>query len=467
MTLSPEFRRNLWLELSAHRLIAMPVILFSIFVLSALIEETSRNWGLRPAAITAFYGIVYLWGTRRAAATLADEVRQRTWDSQRMSSVGAWAMTWGKLLGGTAFIWYGGLIALAAFVYAQSIQKDVTTALLLAAPAVLTGLLGQAVALAAALVFLSKMQPTLRLPVVLCQMFGLIAVLMFTYLAPLAFSGVSDLAGQMSWYGWSIPVYWFKLASVALFLFWAVVALYRLMRVELQQRALPWAWVCFTLFLMAYGAGFDYGEMDDASAAGPELWWLGPSFLVAVVMVYGALFVQPKDVVVQRAFLRAVAAADWPRAGFLTPLWLPSVIIMAGVGAALMTQMPGELLRGGNVLVGGGPPYSPYVVLAVMIFVLRDMGIVMLLNLGARRRRADLVAFIYLLLLYGVFAMLVNALGWDWVLPFFLPVPMDTPLGTVGPVLAEALLVAGVLVWRWRRVSATTAPTAPDAPVET
>ncbi len=214
---------------------------------------------------------------------------------------------------------------------------------------------------------------------------------------------------------------------------------------------------------MAYGAGFAYGEMDDVTAAGPALWWLGPSFLVAVVMVYGALFVQPKDVVVQRAFLRAVAAADWPRAGFLTPLWLPSVIIMLGVGAALMTQMPGELLRGGHVLVGG----APYVILAVMVFVQRDMGIVMLLNLGARRRRADLVAFIYLLLLYGVFAMLVNALGWERALPFFLPVPMDTPLWTVGPVLAEALLVAGVLVWRWRRVSATAAPTAPDAPVET
>ncbi len=86
MTLNPEFRRNLWLELTPHRLIAMPVILFAIFVLSALIEETSKNWGLRSASISAFYAIVYLWGTRRAAATQADEVRARTWDAQRMSA---------------------------------------------------------------------------------------------------------------------------------------------------------------------------------------------------------------------------------------------------------------------------------------------------------------------------------------------------------------------------------------------
>ena len=453
MTLNPEFRRNLWLEFSPHRLIAMPVILLAIFVLSALVEANGKGWGLRPAAIAAYFAIVYLWGTWRAAATLADEVRARTWDAQRMSALGAWAITWGKLLGGTAFIWYGGLISLAVFVYAESIETNLVTALGLAAAAVLTGLLGQAVAFAAALVMLYKMRSTLRLPVALCQSFGLSALAVFEFPASLASSHVMVTAKPVLWYGGSIALYDFKLASVAVFLVCAVAAAYRLMRVELQHRALPWAWVSFALLLMAYGTGFAYAKLDDVPLAGPALWWLAPSFPVAVVMVYGALFAQPKDVVVQRAFVRAVAAADWPRAGILTPLWLPSLIIMLGVGAALMAQMPGGLPR------GGGPAYTPYVVMAVMVFVLRDMGLVMLLNLGARR--ADLVAFVYLLLLYVVFGNLVNALGWDRALPFFVPTPMHTPLWTVGPVLAEACLVFGVLVWRWRRLSPAAAP--PDA----
>ena len=96
-----------------------------------------------------------------------------------------------------------------------------------------------------------------------------------------------------------------------------------------------------------------------------------------------------------------------------------------------------------------------------MVFVLRDMGLVMLLNLGARR--ADLVGFVYLLLLYVVFGNLVDTLGWDRALPFFLPTPMDTPLWTVGPVLAEACLVFAALVWRWRRLSPAAAPPMPDA----
>ncbi len=463
MTLNPEFRRNLWLELTPHRLIAMPVILFAIFVLSALIEETDETWGLKSASISAFYAIVYLWGTRRAAASLADEVRGRTWDSQRMSVLGAWTMTWGKFLGGTAFIWYGGLIALIAFVYAESVDTGLATALRLAAAALLTGLLGQVVAFATALVILYKMRPTPRLPVVLCQIFGLSAAAMFEFHVPEASWNFVDTADQVLWYGRPFAVTDFKLIGGALFLAWAIVAAYRLMRVELQHRALPWAWVCFALFLMAYGAGFAYGEVGQARDAGAALWWLAPSFLVAVVMVYGALFAQPKDVVVQRAFLRAVAASDWPRAGFLTPLWLPSLAIMLGVGAALMTQIPGERLYGGEVWIGGGSAYSPYVVLAAMVFVLRDMGLVMLLNLGARRRRADLVGLVYLVLLYLVFAMLVHALEWDRALPFFVPTPKVTPLWTVGPVLAEALLVHGVLIWRWRRLGAAAAPTLHDA----
>ena len=36
--MNPELRRNLWLELSTHRLVAMPAVLFLVFVLFA-----SRN----------------------------------------------------------------------------------------------------------------------------------------------------------------------------------------------------------------------------------------------------------------------------------------------------------------------------------------------------------------------------------------------------------------------------------------
>lgn len=463
MTISPEFRRNLWLELTLHRLIAMPVILVAIFILSVLIEETNRSSSLRVASMSAFYIIVYLWGTRRAAAALADEVRGRTWDSQRMSALDAWSMTWGKLLGGTAFIWYGGVICLLAFVYAASGHTNAATAWRLAATALFSGLFGQTVAFLVALVLLRKMPSRPRLPVTLCQFFGLCAVVPFGFDWPLIFRRFPESAEGILWYGWTVPAIDFRLLSVSAFLIWAIVAAYRLMRVELQHRALPWVWICFSLFLMTYAAGFVWktGYNGFYNDAGPALWLLMPGFLVAVSLLYVALFAEPKDTVSQRALVRATLAADWLRVGYLIPAWLPSLLLLLVLGVALMTQVPIEShYAGGLFQLGPERGFSTFVVLAIMLFVLRDIGIVLLLSLGSRRKRPDLVAVVYLSLLYTVFGGLVASAGWDSILPFFLPVPRDTALGTVGPVLFEVILVYAALGWRWRQGGTLTTPAA-------
>ena len=456
MNLNPEFRRNLWLELSPHRLIAMPVILLAIFFLTASIEEPGSWWGVPRAALLAYYAIVYFWGTRRAAASLADEVRGRTWDGQRMSALGTWAMTWGKLFGGTIYIWYGGLICLAVFVAAESTASDPGVAWMLAGHHLLNGLFGQAVAFVAALVLLRKMQPTSKLPVTLCQGIGLLAMMSFQH----GMTGIlfmrSFMPDVVHWYSWTVSTPEFNLASVAVYLAWTVFAAYRLMRVELQHRTLPWAWIGFSLFLMAYVMGFIPADWDRDPTS---IMWLATSFLIAVILLYVALFAGPKDVVDQRAFLRACMAFDWLRAGVLAPLWLPSLVVMLVIGAALMTQIPGAQ----SALVSGvgfkyGIAMPPYLVLAVMLFVLRDMGILLLLNMGARGIRADLVGLVYLLLSYMVFGGLVSSAGWDSALPFFLPVPRDTILEMLGPILAEVLLVFGAVIWRWRRVGAVKQP---------
>ena len=96
--INPEFKRNLWLSFSTHRLIGMPAFLTLIFMTIALADFRSEiASSLYVSSISAFIFIVWLWGARNANSTIVDELRDKTWDQQRMSSLDPWTMTWGKL----------------------------------------------------------------------------------------------------------------------------------------------------------------------------------------------------------------------------------------------------------------------------------------------------------------------------------------------------------------------------------
>ena len=114
--MNPELQRNVWLELSPTRLAVMPM------VIGLIVTVASLGSGLRAVGETAsflFITIAVVWGGFKAARTVTDEVRDRTWDAQRMSGLSPWAMTFGKLVGATIYCWYGGLITLAIFAAAR------------------------------------------------------------------------------------------------------------------------------------------------------------------------------------------------------------------------------------------------------------------------------------------------------------------------------------------------------------
>ena len=115
--MNAEFRRNLWLELSTHRLVALPVALALVL---ALVHAMSDDPWDSVAATSAWIaaGFLGVWGVRSAAESVADEMRARTWDAQRMSALGPWEMTWGKLVGSASFAWYGGLLSLVVLLAA-------------------------------------------------------------------------------------------------------------------------------------------------------------------------------------------------------------------------------------------------------------------------------------------------------------------------------------------------------------
>src|SRR5262249_32005097 len=125
--MNPELMRNLWLELSPRRLTLMFGVLALLFATAALGGGNIKS----PATVAEamFILIVILWDTRKAADAVIGEIRDRTWDGQRLSAIPAWSMVWGKLFGSTSYVWAGGAFCIAILVVNSFVEKGEVAAL--------------------------------------------------------------------------------------------------------------------------------------------------------------------------------------------------------------------------------------------------------------------------------------------------------------------------------------------------
>jgi len=449
MTLNPELRRNFWLELSAQRLIAMPVVLGLVFWVVALNGSAAA---VSSVAVVAFHLIVYFWGTRRAASAIATEINGGTWDDQRMSPIAAWPMGWGKLLGSTAYVWYGGAICISVFLSAHFFHGTlvssfgVASVLSLAVSLVLLGLFGHGVALALSLTLLCKQQSKRRVPVSLCQMAGLAAIYgMSSFLFSEIFVTALPPAAALKdflWFGEKYEFWTFTLATVIAFVGWAFLALYRLMQSELQYQIRPFAWLGFTVFLMIYGTGLLYERLL-SNTVGAYMWLVLPLF-VAVFGFYSAFFLAPKNIVLFRKWLAAVRRQEWVPSWRLTPVWFQSFGLLWLVGAGLIAILFGQdgpVTSGAQLFGFRLDEISAFYVLAALLFVTRDLIFLLWLNLTGVKGKPDLAGIIYLLVFYSVLPPLLGFAGGTSLLPIVIPYPTDNFLWAIGPVSLQVFLL--------------------------
>ncbi|MDA0338595.1 MAG: hypothetical protein O2910_01960, partial [Proteobacteria bacterium] len=249
--MNPELRRNIWLELTTGRLIAMPVVLGILFSLPAGIGA-----GTSTLATILFFILTLIWGTRQAAEAVPSEVSENTWDWQRLSTLSAFQLTWGKLFGATLFTWYGGLMCLLVLLSEGAGIRGL-------AHLIGAGLIAQGVA------FLTGLQ-TVRVRgyraasgSLMAQLIGIFAGVLALQIGAAAklgtiwsFAVSLGASTGVTWYGFDFAADPFTTLSLFIFLAWTLLACYRLMMRELQYKARPWAWPAFVVFCCFYGAGF-------------------------------------------------------------------------------------------------------------------------------------------------------------------------------------------------------------------
>jgi hypothetical protein len=411
--MNPELVRNLWLELTPRRMATMAGVLALIFFASAL----SGGFLPGPGAMATlfYYGIVVIWGSRNAAAAVVGEIREHTWDIQRLSSLGPGTMMWGKLLGATSYNWFGGLICLAVMLTGEAGAQGVGHALFSLIYYLVIGVIAQSAAFLASLIAVGRDRAHSRFDVFLYQAVGLIAALA----AALVWT-VCDPAGSVllhrpavafvGWWGRSLDARAFLLVSLAAFAGWLFVGSLRRMRIELQMRNGPFVWLGFLAFAGIYASGFDG---ISAFGTGVELNAPMARLMQAAGVFYGLAylmaFLEPKNRVKYR--------------------WIGGEFAHGRIGAAL-SALQGWMMTWAFALIAGlwlavwlgrsGNIHDLSWIAAWLGFLTRDMALIALAGMMSRRM-SDLSGLAILFALYLLLPMILDGLGCPRALVLFRP----------------------------------------------
>lgn len=460
MTLNPEFRRNLILELTPYRLIAMPVVLGLIFGTAWAIDGPSAA---SLAGEYAMLALLVLWGGRGAADAVFGEVSERTWDAQRMSSIGPWSMAWGKLFGTTAYSWYGALFCVPAILVGP--EDPINTLI----DFVLFGLLAQGIALFVSLLLLRIRPKRTGFLVNVAHAAGILAAFAAGKIGSLLLEPYQGAGGvpepEYSWYGVLLSSADILLMTRAVFVVWTVIGVYRLMRLELQFKPQPLVWLSFVLFVSAYVGGLSL-EGGMGRAVVPSLLLasrLSFGLLFIGFMSYCAVFLAPSGAVDLRRLVWHLRGARFYSAFQATPPWIVAAavaILQTATVCILVAVGSDELVSSfgfGSPIAYGGAPLIVTVAVAFLLFYLRDLGLIQFVILSPRARRGHLAALVYLAILYGALPILLTNTGLNQLLPAFVPYRVDSPALLI-PVVVQIVLIGAALVWRWRQISALGAP---------
>ena len=418
--MNPELQRNLWLEATPVRLALIAGLLLLVFTATSV-----SPIGLAApsgVALALYWFFAVLWGTRNAALSVVAEIRERTWDGQKLSAIGPFEMMWGKLFGATAANWFGALLCLPLALAPAWRDEGAGAAITYGVILLALGVFAQALALLSSLVLIRRNTGNWRLDTFLCQVAGVGGAFayysLWNSIAALARNGSSTLV----WWGHDFDLNTFHLASLLLFLGWALVGCWRTMRAELRLANGPWVWLAYLAYAAIYSAGFAGGVSNRL----PEGFHLPaiPLALAALTLLsstYSMVFLEPKDPVRLRWLGEQIRAGQWMRAFVALDCWMLSYAATLCVGLVLAALWTGS-------------PFA-LTVLAMLGFLTRDVAIFVLMRAFAGNK-GDFAALALLAALYLPLPLVLRGVGLSGLQ--FLLVPTAGGTAALGLVVAWA-----------------------------
>ncbi len=452
MKTNAEFIRNLWLQISPARLIGAVAVIALVLTVIFLAAKATPWDVVTSVASAALIFVLIFWGATAARATVKDEIRGNTWNQQRMSGLTPWQITWGKLFGGTAYVWWISLIVLMLW----SVARIMTNEALDLRESVLTwiagGIAAHAVAMIAAIGFRSTDGSRLEeIPVGV-----LVLVILIFSQSAVPFSLLRDQGS--AWHNIALSQPQAALLLAAPFALWAVVGAHRSIQREMQEALLPWA---LPLALLCIGFLFA-GFIKTNGLLNAVLLGFIVTFGLTATFAWAAFFVEPQSITTTReciALVRAGRIGDAllrmsTASVLLIALCVLGVICAIAVAAAVGSAKPLPLTlsdqRSGSELLTLGP----VVFVWIIIVAVRDFCVAHTLQALSRTGTRAMGAFaVYLAVMYFAVPLLLGSAGAK-AQDFWLPTSAWPSASCLVGALAS-LAIAILLSWkRWQPSSA-------------
>lgn len=452
--LNPEFRRQLWLQISATRLILAPVVIAIVVGLLASTEPTAK--AIHGAAWIALSLAILFWGTSVVGSSMRDEITGRTWNQQRMSRMTAWQLTSGKLFGATSYVWYVALLCALVAIFSGRTSVSASDANNPAIEYVFLlalGLFAHSTALVAPLAFQSGSgEPRVSVPTI--AVFALVFVAFKA--APLGLTGGSGESIRTEWFGMTATPQLLAMWTALCLAAWGILGAWRAMRQALQVRQWPWALPAFLAFMGVWASG-----MSSAVDTSIIIRALIGATLALAVAAWVLMLWEPQSLFTWQR-IRTHWAAGEPSRALASVSAATSVVACAIVGALLAAAM--AVTSSGPEVAGFRPAgfsvntaASSRLDLAshagaflwLALVLLRDFAFTLMADtFTTSPRRRSAVILLYLLFMYVAVPAALQAGssdGSDW---WF---PMSFTLAPLVLALLSLLAMVGALISRLHR----------------
>ena len=408
---NPEFIRNTWTELTLKKLIAMPLLLITVYLLAYMLNE-SLPFSILPLLCVSFYAIfTYIWSTRLTAETVVKEINANTWSFQIMTSMSPLKMSIGKLFGSTVYIWYGNLICFILYWISFRLHQErlpevsdnelIINILLF----VLFGLAAQIMPLLLSLHSIRWRHFFEKFDVTFFQFMG---VAMFI---PLYKVMVGDNSGLI-WYGEHYSSKAAAIIFVSIFIIWGFIAIINQIKTEFGQEPYPISWLLFAVSLVAVLFGFNDYQSDI-----PLIAFSGTlsAFFAVLCLTYLTLCGESNMALRPHMVSKYYHTKQYKRLLMIMPRSLVTIPVILVLAFVLSHQFAtfGEAQSSGIT----------FMIWAMIMFMLRDFCFIYLWSLFAQgnEKETTVVPVLISLATYTIIPIVFNHFDLKIFCPLFMP----------------------------------------------